>query len=41
MNIDYAKIDDRILALRQWGIRPILDEERLDVSHYPKEFGEF
>ena len=29
------------LAMRQWGIRPIPDEERLDLSHYPKEFVEF
>ena len=24
-----------------WGIRPIPDEERLDLSHYPEEFVEF
>jgi hypothetical protein len=29
------------LALRQWGIRPVPDEERLDLSHYPEEFTEF
>jgi hypothetical protein len=29
------------LAMRQWGIRPIPDEERLDLSHYPEEFVEF
>lgn len=29
------------LAMQQWGIRPIPDEERLDLSHYPKEFVEF
>ena len=29
------------LALRQWGIRPVPDEERLDLSHYPEEFVEF
>jgi len=29
------------LAMQQWGIRPIPDEERLDLSHYPKEFIEF
>jgi len=28
------------LAMRQWGIRPIPDEERLDLSHYPEEFVE-
>lgn len=28
-------------AMRQWGIRPIPDEERLDLSHYPEEFVEF
>jgi hypothetical protein len=33
MDIDYDKIDDRTLALRQWGIRPVPDEERLDLSH--------
>ena len=29
------------LAMQQWGIRPIPDEERLDLSHYPEEFMEF
>jgi len=29
------------LAMQQWGIRPVPDEERLDLSHYPQEFGEF
>jgi hypothetical protein len=29
------------LAMQQWGIRPIPDEERLDLSHYPEEFAEF
>ena len=29
------------LAMRQWGIRPIPDEERLDFSHYSEEFVEF
>jgi hypothetical protein len=29
------------LAMQQWGIRPVPDEERLDLSHYPKEFIEF
>jgi hypothetical protein len=29
------------LAMQQWGIRPIPDEERLDLSHYPQEFIEF
>ncbi len=29
------------LAMQQWGIRPIPDEERLDLSNYPKEFVEF
>ena len=29
------------LAMQQWGIRPIPDEERLDLSHYPREFIEF
>jgi hypothetical protein len=29
------------LAMQQWGIRPIPDEERLDLTNYPKEFVEF
>ncbi len=29
------------LAMQQWGIRPLPDEERLDLSRYPKEFVEF
>lgn len=29
------------LAMQQWGIRPIPDEERPDLSHYPEEFLEF
>ena len=29
------------LAMQQWGIRPIPDEERLDLTHYPREFVEF
>jgi len=29
------------LAMQQWGIRPIPDAERLDLTHYPKEFVEF
>ncbi len=29
------------LAMQQWGIRPIPDEERLDLSHYTDEFVEF
>ena len=29
------------LAMQQWGIRLILDEERLDLTHYPKEFVAF
>jgi hypothetical protein len=29
------------LAMHQWGIRPVPDEERLDLSHYPEEFVEF
>ncbi len=36
MHNDYDKIDDRTLALRQRGIRPIPDEERLDVSRFPR-----
>lgn len=29
------------LGMQQWGIRPVPDEERLDMSHYPEEFVEF
>lgn len=29
------------LAMQEWGIRPLPDEDRLDMSHYPKEFLEF
>lgn len=29
------------LAMQRWGIRPLPDEERIDMSHYPKEFVEF
>jgi hypothetical protein len=29
------------LAMQEWGIRLVPDEERLDLSHYPKEFVEF
>ena len=29
------------LAMQQWGIRPVPDEERLDFSHYSDEFVEF
>ena len=29
------------LAMQQWGIRPIPDTEKLDMSHYTKEFLEF
>lgn len=29
------------LAMQKWGIRPLPDEERVDMSHYPKEFVEF
>ena len=29
------------LAMRQWGIRPIPDLEKLDTSHYSKDFVEF
>ena len=29
------------LAMQQWGIRPVPDEERLDLSNYPDEFLEF
>jgi len=31
----------RALAMQQWGIRPVPDEEKLDMSHYSKEFLEF
>ena len=29
------------LAMQQWGIRPVPDQESLDLSHYPDEFIEF
>ena len=29
------------LTMQEWGMRPIPDEERLDMTHYPKEFIEF
>ena len=29
------------LAMQQWGIRPVPDQEKLDLSHYSKEFLEF
>jgi hypothetical protein len=29
------------LAMQQWGIRLVLEEERLDLTHFPKEFVEF
>ncbi len=29
------------LAMQQWGIRLVPDEEKLDLSHYPEEFVEF
>lgn len=29
------------LGMQQWGIRPIPDEDRLDLTHYPKEFVEY
>jgi hypothetical protein len=29
------------LAMQQWGIRPVPDEEKLDLSHFPGEFVEF
>jgi hypothetical protein len=29
------------LAMQNWGIRPLPDEERLDLTHYPKEFVEY
>jgi hypothetical protein len=29
------------LAMQQWGIRPVPDEDRLDLSHYPEKFAEF
>ena len=29
------------LAMHQWGIRSVPDEERLDLTHYPEEFVEF
>jgi hypothetical protein len=29
------------LAMQQWGIRPITDQEKLDLTHHPKEFVEY
>ncbi len=29
------------LAMQQWGIRPLPDEEKLDLSRYPEECVEF
>ena len=29
------------LAMQQWGIRLIPEQEKLDMSHYPEEFVEF
>lgn len=29
------------LAMQQWGIRLIPEQEKLDLSHYPTEFVEF
>lgn len=29
------------LAMEEWGITPIPSEERLDMTHYPREFVEF
>ena len=29
------------LAMQQWGIRPIPDQEKLDMSHYSSDFLEF
>jgi hypothetical protein len=29
------------LAMQQWGIRPVPDEEKLDLLAYPEEFLEF
>ena len=29
------------LSMQQWGIRLILDQEKLDLTHYPTEFVEF
>lgn len=29
------------LAMQQWGIRPVPDQEKLDMSHYSNEFLEF
>ena len=29
------------LAMQQWGIRPVPDQEKLDMTHYPEVFVEF
>ena len=29
------------LAMQQWGVRLVPDQEKLDLSHYPEKFVEF
>jgi hypothetical protein len=29
------------LAMQQWGIRPVPDQDKLDMTHYPTEFVEY
>ena len=50
MVIDHIGVDDGgkpievlfgALAMQQWGIRLIPEQEKLDLTHYPKEFVEF
>jgi len=41
MGIDRDKIDGCTSALPQGGIRPLCDEERLDLSHCPEKSVEF
>ena len=30
-----------MLAMKQWGIRPIPDQKRVDLTHYPEVFVEY
>lgn len=29
------------IEMQRWGIRPVPDEERLDLTHYPEQFVEY
>jgi hypothetical protein len=41
ITVDEKQCWTMFLAMQQWGIRPVPDEECLDLSHYPEEFVEF